>query len=198
MVQFSTNPSSKHMNAVKHILKYLNTTWCASIIYDGGYNKGLIAFTDSDWVSDKIKCRSQTSFFFMIAGAIFLWQSWAQKTIALSSTEAKYMALSDCSQQAVWIKSLLNELDIDVGPIHINGDNQGSLFIGSNPVQEKQSKHIDICYHFIRQCVEEKKISLYYVKGAENPADMFTKNLGKVKFLKFRSQLRLKFNVAHP
>ena len=97
MVQFSTNPSSKHMNAVKHILKYLNTTWCASIIYDGGYNKGLIAFTDSDWVSDKIKCRSQTSFFFMIAGAIFLWQSWAQKTVALSSTEAEYMALSDCS-----------------------------------------------------------------------------------------------------
>ena len=95
------------------------------------------------------------------------------------------MAFSDCSQQAVWIKSLLNELDIDVGPIHIDGDNQGSLFIRSNPVQEKQSKHIDIRYHFIRQCVEEKKISLYYVKGAENPADMFTKNLGKVKFLKF-------------
>ena len=108
------------------------------------------------------------------------------------------MALSDCSRQAVWIKSLLNKLDIDVGPIHINGDNQGSLFIGSNPVQEKWSKHIDIHYHFIRQCVEEKKISLYYVEGAENPADMFTKNLGKVKFLKFQSQLGLKFDVAHP
>ena len=108
------------------------------------------------------------------------------------------MAFSDCSWQAVWIKSLLNELDIDVGPIHINGDNQGSLFIRSNPVQEKQSKHIDIRYHFIRQCVEEKKISLYCVKGAENPADMFTKNLGKVKFLKFQSQLGLEFYVARP
>ena len=93
---------------------------------------------------------------------------------------------------------MLNEFDIDVGPIHINGDNQGSLFIGSNPVQEKQSKHIDIHYHFIRQCVEEKKISLYFIKGAENPADMFTKNLGKVKFLKFRSQLGLEFDVTHP
>ena len=132
----------------------------------------------------------------MIAGAIFLWQSRAQRTIALSSTEAEYMALSYCSWQAVWIKSLLNELDIDVGPIHINSNNQGSLFIGSNPVQEKWSKHIDIHYHFIRQCVEEKKISLFYVKGAENPADMFTKNLGKVKFLKFRSQLGLEFDVA--
>ena len=198
MVQFSANPSSKHMNTAKHILRYLRMTRSMSLAYDGGSNKGLIAFMDSDWASDKIRHRSQTGFFFMIASTIFLWQSWAQKTIALSSTEAEYMALSDCSWQAVWIKSLLNELDIDVGPIHINGDNQGSLFIRSNPVQEKWSKHIDIHYHFIRQCVEEKKISLFFVEGAENPADMFTKNLGKVKFLKFRSQLRLKFNVAHP
>ena len=184
MAQFSANPSSKHMNAAKHILRYLRTTWSMSLVYDGGSNKGLIAFANSDWASDKIRCRSQTSFF-MIASAIFLWQSQAQKTIALSSTEA----------ENVWVKFLLNELDINVGPIHIN---QGSLFIRSNPVQEKWSKHIDIHYHFIRQCVEEKKISLYFIKGAENPADMFTKNLGKVKFLKFWSQLGLEFDVTHP
>src|SRR5271168_2337604 len=118
------------------------------------------------------------------------WQSRAQKTIALSSTEAEYMALSDCSRQAVWIKSLLSELGINVLPIHINGDNQGSIFIGSNPVQEKRFKHIDIRYHYIRQCIEDKKISLYFVPGSENPADMFTKNLGKLKFLQFRDQLR--------
>ena len=52
---------------------------------------------------------------------------------------------------------------------------------------------IYICYHYIQQCVEEKKVSLYFVKGAENPADMFTKNLGHVKFLKFRGQLEFKF-----
>ena len=54
---------------------------------------------------------------------------------------------------------------------------------------EKRSKHIDIRYHYIRQCLEEKKISLYFVEGSKNPADMFTKNLGKVKFLEFRSKL---------
>ena len=189
MAQFSANPSARHMDILKYILRYLNTTRNKCLVYDGASNKGLIAFTDSDWASDKIKQRSQTGFFFMIAGAIFSWQSRAQKTIALSSTEAEYMALSDCSRQAVWIKALLLELGITVAPIHINGDNQGAIFIGSNPVQEKRSKHIDIRYHFIRQCLEDKKISLYFVEGAENPADMFTKNLGKVKFLKFRDQL---------
>ena len=83
-----------------------------SIVYNGASNKELMAFTDSDWASDKIRRQSQIGFFFMMASAIFLWQSQAQKAIALSSTEAKYMALSDCSQQAVWIKSLLHELGI--------------------------------------------------------------------------------------
>ena len=109
------------------------------------------------------------------------------------------MPLSDCSRQAVWIKSLLSELGINVPPIHVAGDNQGSLFIGSNPVTEKRSKHINIQYHYIWQCLEEKKISLYFVEGSKNSVDMFTKNLGKVKFLEFRSKLGIEpKGVAHP
>ena len=97
MAQFSANPSHKHMEVAKYILRYLNTTKDKTLVFDGASNKGLIAFTDLDWATDKIRCQSQTGFFFMIAGAIFSWQSQAQKTIALSSTEAEYMALSDCS-----------------------------------------------------------------------------------------------------
>ena len=92
------------------------------------------------------------------------------------------MALSDCSQQAVWIQALLSELGYKIPIVPICGDNQGSIFIGSNPVQERRSKHI-----------EEKKIELFFVEGAENPADLFTKNLGATKFLKFRGQLGLEF-----
>ena len=155
------------MCAAKHSIAYLKTTPKMSLVFDGASNKGLIAFTDSDWASDKISWRSQTEYFFQLASALFSWQSRAQKTIALSSTEAKYMALSDCSQQAVWIKSLLSKLEINAPPIHVAGDNQGSLFIGSNPVTEKRSKHIDIWYHYIRQCLEEEKISLYFVEGSK-------------------------------
>jgi hypothetical protein len=103
------------------------------------------------------------------------------------------MALSDCSRQAVWIQSLLQELGFKIPTIPICGDNQGSIFIGSNPVQERRSKHIDIRYHYVRQLIEEKKIELFFVEGAENTADLFTKNLGAPKFLKFRGQLGLEF-----
>ena len=129
----------------------------------------------------------------MLFRSIFSWKSQAQKTVALSSTEAEYMALSDCSRQAVWIQSLLRELGIIIPTVPICGDNQGSIFIGSNPVQECRSKHIDIRYHYVRQLVEEKVIDLYFVEGAENPADLFTKNLAWPKFSKFRAQLGLEF-----
>ena len=106
------------------------------------------------------------------------------------------MALSDTGQQAIWITSLLHELGIDIKTVPICRDNQGSIFIGSNPVQEHHSKHIDIHYHYIWQLVEDKKIDLYYIPGVENPADLFTKNLPAAKFLKFRKLLGLEFYLS--
>ena len=103
------------------------------------------------------------------------------------------MAISDCSRQAVWIKTLLTELGITLKATPVYGDNQGSIFIVSNPVQESRTKHIDICFHYIRECVEKKKVELMFIPGTENPADMFTKNLGRILFYKFRSQLGLEF-----
>ena len=71
--------------------------------------------------------------------------------------------------------------------------NQGSIFIGSNPVQEKQTKYIDIRYHYICKCIEDNKVSVVFVPGNNNPADIFTKNLDCLKFVKFREQLGLIF-----
>ena len=193
LAQFSVNPSNEHMIKAHDICRYLRSTRNYAMVFDGSLDEGLIAFTDSDWASDPIKRRSITGYFFKIAGCIFSWQSQAQKTIALSSTEAEYMALSDCSRQAVWIKSLLEELGFRIPTVPICGDNQGSIFIGSNPVQERRSKHIDIRYHYVRQLIEEKKIELFFVEGANNPADLFTKNLAAPKFIKFRAELRLEF-----
>ena len=99
--QFSVNPSSDHMSKAKYILRYLNSTRNYSMVFDGSHDAGLIAYTDSDWAADVIKRRSITGYFFKLAKGIFSWQSRAQKTVAHSSTEAEYMALSDTSRQAV-------------------------------------------------------------------------------------------------
>ena len=62
-----------------------------------------------------------------------------------------------------------------------------------NPVTEHHNKHIDICHKGINEFIRDKKIELFYIEGSENPADMFTKSLGHILFMKFRSQLGLVF-----
>ena len=191
--QHCTNPSQEHLDKALYICRYLAGTKDYSLIYDGDSEKGILAYTDSDWGSDPTSCKSQTGYFIKLANGIFSWNSHAQKTVALSSTEAEYMALSDCSRQVVWIKSLLAEMGIPLQALPICADNQGSIFIGSNPVQEHRSKHIDICYHYVRECIENGKVEISFIDGNDNPADMFTKNLGHIKFLCFRELLGLKF-----
>ena len=160
------------------------------LVYTCEEDKGLVAYTDSDWATGKIWQCSVTGYFFKLANGIILWRSHAQKTIALSSTEAKYMA--------IWIKTLIKELGIKIKSILIYGDNQGSIFIASNAVQESRTKHIDIHYHYICELVVAKEVELQFVPGEMNPADMFTKNLQKIKFTQFWNQLGLEFGAKHP
>ena len=112
--------------------------------------------------------------------------------------EAKYMAISDCSWQAIWIKTLIKELGIKIRSIPIYGDNQGSIFIASNAVQENHTKHINIRYHYIHELVVAKEVELQFMPGEMNPADMFTKNLQKIKFTQFQNQLGPEFGAKCP
>jgi hypothetical protein len=77
----------------------------------------------------------------------------------------------------------------------ICGNNQGSIFIRSNPVQECWTKHINIHYHYILECIENDKVTVVFIPGNDNLADMFTKNLGAIKFVKFRDSLGIEFEV---
>jgi len=121
----------------------------------------------------------------MLAQGTTSWLSRKQKSVALSSTEAKYMALFDCSYQLVWTSNLLSEIGFDISVPHLYGNNLGSLFWSTNPVQEKRSKHIDIWYHYVKDAIEDNKIKPYHIDGARNPADILTKNLGQVLFHQF-------------
>jgi hypothetical protein len=193
LAQYAANPSKDHYNKALYVVRYLIGTHKYSLVYDSNTQYGLLAYMDSDWASDQTTRRSQTAFFLKLGHGIVTWTSHAQRTVALSSTEAEYMAISDCSCQCVWIKTLLEEIGYLPDPVPICSDNQGSISITSNAVMDTHSKHIDIRYHYIRSVVADGNIKLYFIEGAENPADMFTKNLVCPKFEKFRAMLGLKF-----
>jgi hypothetical protein len=192
MSQFAANPSKEHMDKALYIFRYLVGTQDYTLEY-GRKQEGFQAFADADWGSDTSTRRSTSGFLVKLGGAAVSWTTKAQKTVALSSTEAEYMSLSDASRQLVWTRSLMQELAFELGPLPLCGDNQGAIFIASNAVQEKRTKHIDIRYHYIREVVEQGQVELYFVPTDQNPADMFTKNLTRDKFLSCRSQLGIQF-----
>jgi len=89
------------------------------------------------------------------------------------------------------MRNLLNEVSFNVPTSHIYSDNLSSLFWKSNPIQEKCSKYIDICYHYIRDLIEDEQIKLYHIYRKENLADILTKNLGQILFSHFHPSLGL-------
>ena len=97
----SANPTQEHLDKALYICHYLISTCDYSLIFDGSSGNGLITCTESDWAGSPEDSKSTTKFYIKLANAVFLWNSHQQKTVALSSTEAEYMALSDCSYQVV-------------------------------------------------------------------------------------------------
>ena len=191
--QHSANPSQDHLSKALYICRYLIGMSTYSLIYNGGSGAGLTTCTDLDWGSDPTSRLLQTGFYLKLADGLISWTSHAQKTIAYSSTEAEYMALSDCAHQVTWIQSLLGELGYKLNAIPICGDNQGSIFMASIPITEPHSKHINIHYHGIHESVTNGKVKLFFIDGAENPTNLLTKKLPHEKFAKFRAQLGLQF-----
>ena len=99
--------------------------------------------------------------------------------------------MTEIAKQLRWIRNVYEELGFKLGPLPLCIDNQGAMFLASNPAQEGQTKHVRIPEHYIHEAVELGEIKLYYVHTNLQFADIFTKNLGKQKFQEGRNALRL-------
>ena len=117
--------------------------------------------------------------------------TWRQQRVRLSSTEAEYCGLTEVAKQLKWIHNLLTELGYELGPFLVCCDNQGAIFVASNPVQDGHLKHVECDDHYICEALEFKEIELYYVSTDKQTMDIFTKNLGCNKFIAGRNSLRL-------
>ena len=117
--------------------------------------------------------------FFVGEGAIS-WNSKRQPTIALSTTEAEYMATTQAAKEAIWLRQLLADVGFTQDMASpIASDNQGSIALAKNPKHHSRTKHIDVQHHFIREKVEMEEIELRYCPTQEMVADVLTKALAK-------------------
>ena len=125
------------------------------------------------------------------------WSSKKQSSIAQSTAEAEYIAASNASREAVWLRKLMFGLfqeRLETTVIHC--DNQSCLKLTENPVFHDRSKHIEMKYHFIRDMVQRHTIKLQYIRTDEQIADILTKPLSLGKFVYFRDKLGMAENVS--
>ncbi|KAE9266726.1 hypothetical protein PR003_g32022, partial [Phytophthora rubi] len=108
--RFLENPGEKHWDAGIKVVRYLLKTKDVGIVYDGLLGTQLEAYSDADWADNRDDRRSVSGMLLMLCGAPVVWRSTFQKTVALSSTEAEYMALSDCVKECIWMRRLLKDI----------------------------------------------------------------------------------------
>eukprot|EP00253_Pinus_taeda_P023696 PITA_23696 len=118
------------------------------------------------------------------------WFNKKQSSIALSTTEAKYLDVASCCTQLLWMMKTVQDIQITcTTPISILCDNTSAISVSKNPIMHSKTKHIPIKYHFLREQVLEQKVKLEYVPSKEQVADIFTKPLPRETFKYLRQKL---------
>jgi hypothetical protein len=176
------------------VLKYLAKIASLRITYSGNGDTTIVGYTDADYVADESR-KSIMGYIFTYAGGPITWSSKLQRSVSTSTIEAEYHALAYTGKEAVWIRSMLDQLyqsRYTDKPTLIYRDNQGAITLVKNPEFHARTKHIDVSAHYVRELVEDHKISLVYIQTDEMLADMLTKPLRKVRHLQNVQQVGLR------
>ncbi|KAK6159950.1 hypothetical protein DH2020_003331 [Rehmannia glutinosa] len=189
--RFQSAPKESHMTADKRIPKYLKGCQEVGLWYPkkGGFK--LIGYSDLDYVGCRVDRKSTSGTCQMLGNRLVSWFSKKQNSIATSTAEAEYIVAGSCCAQVLWMRQQLRDYEIEEKEIPIMCDNTSDIVITQNPLLHSRTKHIDVMYHFIRDHVEKKDITLEYISNDKQLADIFTKSLCESRFEELKHELGL-------
>ena len=188
--RFVQSPTTQHLTAAKHLLRYLKGTKDYRMVFKSSDDPiNLNIYTDADWASDRSDRKSVTGMLVQLCGNSVAWSSHKQKTVSLSSTESEYMALSAACQKALWCKTWLDEVIGTGTPITIYSDNQSAAALTRSNSYHPRTKHIDVRHHFIKDLVRNNIIQLEYISTEDQLADILTKVMNKATLVSLRDRL---------
>ena len=183
----------QHWVTAKHVLRYLRSTFQYNLCYKKREELRILAYSDADWVSDQGDRRSTTEFCFYLNknSSPITRKSKKQPTVALSTCEAKYMALAKTTQESLYLIQLFNGMNSQhrYEPVKILGDNQDAIALSKDAVNRQRCKHIDIKYHFIWDALHKKKIEIVYRPTTDMIADVMTKPITKLELERLKKLL---------
>ena len=203
--RFCSSPMRSHEEAVKRIGRYLKRTKNKGIIFKFDASKGIEVFVDADfagsWFSfnshEFASALSRTGYIIKVANCPICWVSKMQTEVALSTTEAEYIALSQSTKDLLPIKSIIEYLNqfISISNNQIKTystifeDNAGALRLAVEPKCRPRTKYVCVKYHHFRQHVKNKTITTKAISTNNQQADIFSKPLALDKFRKFRKDI---------
>jgi hypothetical protein len=190
--QFNNSYNDEHFSHAKRILRYLKGTINLCMMYKKS-EINLYGYVDADWANSIQDRRSYSGFVFKIGCNTISWECKKQNCVALSSTEAEYIALTHAAKEAIFLRNFIGELysEINLSPVLLYNDNQSSHKIAQNRIVNNRTKHIDIRYHFIQDSIVNNKIDVKYLCTEEMVADVLTKTVHGPRYNKFYMGLSL-------
>ncbi|GJR26853.1 putative ribonuclease H-like domain-containing protein [Tanacetum coccineum] len=180
--RFQVTPKVSHMHAVKRIFRYLKHQPKLGLWYPKDSPFHLEAFSDSDYAGDNHDRRSTSGGCQYLGRRLVSWQCKKQTIVAISSTEAEYVAAASCCAQVLWMQNQLLDYGFNFMNTEIHIDNESTICIVKNPVLHSKTKHIQIRHHFIRDCYEQRLINVVKVHTDDNVADLLTKGFDLARF----------------
>ena len=204
--RFCNAPQRQHEEAVKRICRYLLKVRDKGLIMKPDPSRGLECHVDADWAgswqdrssNDPRSAHSRTGYVITYAGCPIIWASKMQSLIALSTTEAEYIALSTALREVIGVMNLLNELkgrgfvfnaSTPVIRCKVFEDNQSCIEIATNHRTRPRTKHLSVRLHHFRSHIVAKTITIQHVSTHEQTADTFTKPLPRNQFIKLTNKL---------
>ncbi|PHH49299.1 Retrovirus-related Pol polyprotein from transposon TNT 1-94 [Ceratocystis fimbriata CBS 114723] len=206
LCQHLVNPAVRHEKALHHLIRYLRSTKQYSICF--GSDDTLIGYSDANFAAKEEKRASTLAYVFKIFGGCLSWKSQLQKSVSTSTTEAEYMALSQCAKESQHLTRLIQDMWDGVGlksqwrgeltttssevTADLRCDNEGAVALAQAKGGLGRVKHIDVHYHSLRDLTKRNKINVQHVGTADIVADGLTKSLAKIKHMGFITMLGMK------
>ncbi|GKD62551.1 retrovirus-related pol polyprotein from transposon TNT 1-94, partial [Tanacetum coccineum] len=180
--RYQASPTKKYLEALKQVFWFLRGTINWGLWYPKDTTMALTAYADADNAGCQDTRRSTSGSAQFLRDKLVSWSSKKQKSTAISTTEAEYIAMSGCCDHILWMRSQLTDYGFVFNKIPLYCDNRSAIALCCNNVQHSRSKHIDIRHHFIREQVEKGVVELYFVTTDYQLADIFTKALPRERF----------------
>ena len=203
--RFCNDPQQQHAQALKRICRYLLKTHELGLTFRPNPTRGLECYVDADWAGswkmrsshDPLSARSRTGFVIMYAGCPIVWGSKMQTLVALSTTEAEYIALSSSLREVIALMNLMTELtsrgfrlNKDTPKVHctVFEDNRSCIEVATNHRTRPRTKHLSVRLHHFHAHILAKTITIQHISTKQQIADLFTKPLARDQFARLRDQ----------